>query len=86
MEAPAPAGDHLVDEGLGMTPLGWVTEAEGDTGATVGPPVPTPDGDRRTWRDLLAAATPYIFLIGLLVSLAYGIHRILGLWLEPGEL
>ena len=39
----------------------------------------------RTWRDLLAAATPYIFLIGLLVSLAYGIHRILGLWLGPGE-
>ncbi len=37
-----------------------------------------------TWRDLLAAATPYIFLVGLLVALAYGIHKILGLWLGPG--
>ena len=37
-----------------------------------------------TWRDLLAAATPYIFLVGLLVALAYGIHKVLGLWLGPG--
>jgi hypothetical protein len=37
-----------------------------------------------TWRDLLATATPYIFLVGLLVTLAYGVHRTLGLWLGPG--
>ena len=33
----------------------------------------------------MAAATPYIFLVGLLVALAYGIHKVLGLWLGPGE-
>ncbi|MFP5408218.1 MAG: hypothetical protein ACLGGY_02940 [Gammaproteobacteria bacterium] len=47
------------------------------TGVLLGRSPKSANDDRRNWRDLAAQAMPYVFIIGLLGLLSFGLHQLL---------
>jgi predicted acylesterase/phospholipase RssA len=63
-----------VIQGVGV---GWILTTVAGVRAAMSPATGRPGSS--TLRDLLAKATPYIFIAGLLVALSYAVHHVLAL-------